>query len=195
MERQNRKIRRMVIISLMAAASVILAKTLKFPIFPAAPFLKMDAGEIPLVITTCILSTWDGLAALLLKELLSFLLFGTNPFGLAADFLACGVFLLVFSLIIRGRISPKGLLAGITAGALVRMAAAIPINLIILQLQYGSTAEAIWAQMIYIIPFNGLKCLLDGACLAVLFKQLQRLQHKAAPAKPRDADTATVMHP
>lgn len=168
----NSKVFRMVLIAELGAISIILAKVARFPIFAAAPFLKMDLGELPLLLCVMLLPGWSGLTALLVKEGLSFLIFGTNLYSLTADLLACGCFLVVFLLIYKPAPSLKRFGAAAVIGAIARMLFSIPLNLVILQLQYGSTIETIWMQMPYIVPFNGLKCLLDGLCLMPLWKRL-----------------------
>ena len=145
---------RMVLIAEFGALSILLAKFTRFPIFAAAPFLKMDLGEIPLLLAAMVLPGFSGLTALLVKEMLSFLIFGTNLYSLTADFLACGCFLLVFTLL----------------------------NLVILQLQYGSSIETIWAQMPFIVPFNGLKCVLDAVCIVPLYHRLTTMITASAVA-------------
>ena len=163
---------RMVLIAELGAMSILLAKFTRFPIFPAAPFLKMDIGEVPLLFAALALPGLGGLSALLVKELLSFFIFGTNLYGLTADFLACGCFLLVFTLLRRKSGSLGRFALAITVGSLARMAFSVPLNLVILQLQYGSSIETIWAQIPFIVPFNGLKCVLDGVCLVPLYHRV-----------------------
>lgn len=163
---------RMVLIAELGAISIVLAKFTKFPIFAAAPFLKMDLGELPLLLAVMLLPGRSGLFALVVKEMLSFFCFGTNPLSLTADFLACGCFLLVFQMLYQNGTSGKRFAAAVTVSALLRMLVSIPLNLVILQLQYGSTVAVIVAQLPYIILFNGLKCLLDGVCMIPLLRRL-----------------------
>ena len=170
---ENSKTRRIAALASLAAIALLLAK-IRFPIFPAAPFLKMDLGEIPLLLAVIAVPPWGGLTALTAKEILSFLVFGTNLYGLAADFLTCGTFLLVVSLVLRLR--PRCFVTAFFLGMAARVVIAVPVNLIILQAQYGSSPTAIWAQMPYILPFNGLKCLLDGVCTALVMQRLPRRQ-------------------
>lgn len=168
---KHQDIYRLVLLAFLSAASLLLAKLFRFPIFVAAPFLKMDFGEVPLLIAAYLFPSM-GLFALVLKELMSFFFFGTNALALVADFLACGTFLGVFSLLVAHRRDKKSMLMAILLGTGIRALAAIPINLVILQLQYGSSIETIWMQMPYIIPFNMLKCVLDGTVFFALYKRL-----------------------
>lgn len=173
---------RMVLIAEFGALSLLLAKFTRFPIFPSAPFLKMELGEIPLLLAAIVLPGFCGLTALTVKELLSFLIFGTNLYGLTADFLACGCFILVFTLLRRENCSFQNFAFAVGAASVARMLFSIPLNLVILQLQYGSSIETIWAQIPFIVPFNGLKCLLDAACLAPLYRRFMATAHSGSAA-------------
>lgn len=161
----------MILIAEFSALSLLLAKFTRFPIFPSAPFLKMELGEVPLLFAALVLPGFCGLTALAVKELLSFLVFGTNLYGLTADFFACGCFILVFTLLRRENCPFRNFAFAVGVASVARMLFSVPLNLVILQLQYGSSVETIWAQMIFIVPFNGLKCLLDAACLAPLYRR------------------------
>ena len=179
---------RMVLIAEFGALSILLAKFTRFPIFAAAPFLKMDLGEIPLLLAAMVLPGFSGLTALLVKEMLSFLIFGTNLYSLTADFLACGCFLLVFTLLRRRELSLRRFVVATTVAAVARMAFSIPLNLVILQLQYGSSIETIWAQMPFIVPFNGLKCVLDAVCIVPLYHRLTTMITASAVALAQGDD-------
>lgn len=168
----HQKIYRLVLLAFLSAVSLLLAKFFKFPIFAAAPFLKMDLGEIPLLIAAYLFPSM-ALMSLLLRELMSFFFFGTNILSLTADFLACGTFLAVFALLAGRRKDRKHLIAALLIGTGARAVAAVPINLVILQLQYGSSLETIWMQMPYIVPFNMIKCALDGVVFLLLQKRLE----------------------
>ncbi len=170
----NNKIKRLVFVALTGALVLLLAKTTKFPPFPQAPYLKLEFGEIPLLLLLMLASGGMALEALVLKELLSFLLFGSNILALIADFVACGAFLVVFSLVWRKGGGIKRILLATMIGTAARMLISIPDNLIILPLQYGTPIVGVWAQMIYILPFNALKSILDGACILIVYPRIKK---------------------
>lgn len=171
---KKEQIKRLVFVALTGALVVLLAKTTRFPPFPQAAYLKLEFGEIPLLLLLMLGSVSMSMEALLLKELLSLFLFGTNFLALIADFVACGAFLLAYSCVWKKGGGIQRILLATAVGAAVRMLVAIPDNLIILPLQYGTPLVGVWAQMVFILPFNALKCLLDGACILALYPRLER---------------------
>lgn len=175
---KSEKIRRMVFVALSGALVLLLAKTTRFPPFPQAPYLKLEFGEIPMLLLLMLGTGGMAIEALLLKELLSFFMFGSNIFALIADFVACGTFLLTYSLVWRKGGDSRRILLATGVGAVARVLIAIPDNLVILPLQYGTPLVGVWAQMIYILPFNALKCVLDGACILLLYPRIKKSLEK-----------------
>ena len=100
-----------------------------------------------------------GLVSLFLKELLSLLFWGTNVFALTADFAACAVFLGAFSFCCKKQFGTVRLLVSFLIAAVVRVLAAIPLNLLILPLQFGTPISGVWTQMGILLPFHALKAL------------------------------------
>ena len=157
------QIRKMVYMAFTAALTVLLAKLTRFPPFPSAPYLKLEFSEIPLLLLCMFGSFPMGLVSLFLKELLSLLFWGTNVFALTADFAACAVFLGAFSFCCKNQFGTVRLLVSFLIAAVVRVLAAIPLNLLILPLQFGTPISGVWTQMGILLPFNALKALLDAA--------------------------------
>lgn len=168
----NKSTRRTIYVGVIGAMSFVLAKFTKFSIFALAPFLKLDFGEIPLLLLAASGDLSLAFVGLLLKEILSLAISGSNIFGLLADFCACGSFLFVFGHVLQKRKDIRSITLATLVGGVVRMVLSIPINLIILKLQFGTDAVGVWAQMPYILPFNLIKCLLGGACILYLYPRL-----------------------
>jgi len=166
-------LRRIIYTAFIGVTAYLLARFTKFVIFPAAPFLKMDFGEVPLLLFACIGDWKYGLFALLIKELLSLTISGSNIFGLIADFLVCGTFILVACKVLNDSSKLAKMLAAISIGTLARLVICLPVNLVILKLQYGTGAAAVFAQLVYILPFNLVKSFLGGACILYLLPRLK----------------------
>ena len=173
------QIRKMVYMAFTAALTVLLAKLTRFPPFPSAPYLKLEFSEIPLLLLCMFGSFPMGLVSLFLKELLSLLFWGTNAFALTADFAACAVFLGAFSFCCKKQFGTVRLLVSFLIAAVVRVLAAIPLNLLILPLQFGTPISGVWTQMGILLPFNALKALLDAACVFFLLPCLRKPLTKA----------------
>ncbi len=159
---------------LTAALSYTIAKLTVFPLFAAAPYLKMHFGEVPLLLVM-LLGPWKlAVCALLVKEALSFFISGSNIFGLFSDFVLVGAWLITARLVVGASKAPdsgKSVLLGTLAGAAVRMLLSVPVNLLVLWLQFGTPADAVMLTMPYIFAFNLIKTLLSGACVALLYKR------------------------
>ncbi|MDO5111763.1 MAG: hypothetical protein Q4E65_05630 [Clostridia bacterium] len=175
---------------LTAALSYTIAKVTVFPLFAAAPYLKMHLGEVPLLLVM-LLGPWKlAVCALLVKEVLSFFISGSNIFGLFSDFVLVGAWLLTARLVVgRGKApnSGKSVMLGTLAGAGVRMLLSVPVNLLVLWLQFGTPAAGVMVTMPYILSFNLIKTLLSGACVVLLYNRaggaLSEYLSKAADGK------------
>lgn len=166
-------LRRIIYTAFIGVTAYLLARLTKFVIFPAAPFLKIDFGEVPLLLFACIGDWKFGLFALLIKEFLSLTVSGSNAFGLIADFLVCGTFILVTCIVLNDSSKFSKMLAAISIGALARLVICIPVNFVILRLQFGTGAADVFAQLVYILPFNLVKSFLGGACILHLVPRLK----------------------
>ena len=169
-----KKTKKMVYSAFIGTLVLVIAKTTRFSIIPQAPHLKMEFGDVPLLLLIMFGTLTMALQALLMKELLSFFIFGSNPLSLSADFFACAAALIVFSLVWKkgNRSFGQTLLAAFCA-ALARMLISIPVNLVILPLQYGTPIQGVIAQMVYFLPFNALKSIICGFCVALLYPRLK----------------------
>lgn len=160
---------------LTAVISYVIAKFTVFPIFPSAPFLKMHFGEVPLLLVM-LCGPWQlGICSLFIKEILSFFISGNNIFSLLADFISVGTFLLTTKFILKKAESNFfSILIASAIGSIVRMLAAIPVNIVVLHVLYGSSFEAVMLQMVYILPFNLIKAMLSGICAALVYVRAKK---------------------
>ncbi len=155
------KIRSIILAGILAALSFVLMRFTEFPLIPAAPFLKTDLGDIPLLIGAVYLGPWCGVAIAFIKNLL-FLASGGGSGGLlgsTVNFIALSSFAIVVGIIVRGTINLKRLLLGFTAGTVVMTLVMIPVNLWAVPLFLpGITRPALISYIFKInLPFNLIK--------------------------------------
>ncbi|RFU65161.1 ECF transporter S component [Peribacillus glennii] len=125
-----------------------------FPILPAAPYLKFEPSDVPLMIATIAYGPIAGILALTVKNLMYFLLHGSNIFGIFMNFMASATFLLVVSFVNKKMNMAVAGGAGAVAMALVM----IPLNLIIVPLEFGIPFEQVSSLLLPVyIPFNLIK--------------------------------------
>lgn len=158
--------------ALVGAMSFVIMRLTQMPIFTAAPYLKLELSEAPLLLIAVIVSPGVGLLSLLVKDVLGLLFSGYNLFGVSADLVMTGVFILLFAHMLRGEKTLPKMLLATAVGAAARMLAAIPVNLIVLWLEFGMPASTVFAAMPYILPFNLIKCLVNAACFCLLYPRL-----------------------
>ena len=128
---------RLAVVALLSALGFILM-FIEFPLLPAAPYLKMDFGDLPAVLGGVLLGPWYGVLIELLKNVLDLIFKGLGSqmgFGNFQNFLVGSAYLLPLCVCLRrfpgtpGRFPVKGGALGFTLGALSFLAVGFLSNL------------------------------------------------------------------
>ena len=150
--------KRIVYISVFAAMAFILMSTFSIPILPNAPYLRFEPSEIPLLVVACMIDPWAGLFTNLIKDLLYYFFRAKSIFGPTADFLITSSFVVITGIVYRRNRSNIGLIGALIIGIIGRLLVMVPVNIIILGLQFGMSPSKVLSMMIpIIIPFNLIK--------------------------------------
>jgi len=105
----------------------------EFPILPAFPWLKLDLGAVPLLISGFAFGPMVGILAVGFKELFAFIFkSSTGGVGEIANFLIVGSYVLTASLIYLKGKNLKSAIIGTAVASLVLTAVAIAANIYIL---------------------------------------------------------------
>lgn len=163
---------KLVFLAMIGALSFVLM-WFGFPIIPAAPYLKFEPSDVPLMLATIAYGPVAGIMALTIKNLMYFLLHGSNIFGIFMNFCASATFLLV------GYFVNKKMNFAVSggAGAIAMALVMIPLNMIIVPLEFGLPLEKVQALLLPVyIPFN----LIKGSLNTVLFILLWSVLKKSA---------------
>ena len=179
----NKKLRRMIIIAMLASVATVLMQ-FNFPL-PAMPgFLKFDFGEIPAVLAVMTLGPVAGIAVELIKNILHWLLSGSPtgvPVGEIANFTTGLLFILPIYYIFNKFRTIKGLVSGLIAGTvsmavgmtLLNYALFLPMYTYFLNMP-PVTGDALFAMLYFgILPFNLLKGALLMVLTILLFSRMQ----------------------
>lgn len=175
MQKASDKTRRITILGLMAAVSIILVYFIRFPIFPAAPFLEYDPADIPIFICTFLFGPWWGLG---LTVVVSFIQgftvsAGSGIIGVMMHIFATGSFALVAGCIYRRNKSRKGAVAALLAGVAAMVAMMVVWNLVFTPIFMGTPREAVLQMLVpVIIPFNLIKAGANAAVTFLVYKKL-----------------------
>lgn len=159
-------------IGMLAALSFLLS-FLEFPIFPAAPFLKLDFSAAVSLVGGFALGPMAGVAVCFAKEALCLLKSSTGGVGEIANFVATSCFILVPSVAYRYRRTFSTALWSLGAGCLLQIAAATLCNRFVnFPLFMGEKAGEYFDRLWYIvIAFNAVKSAAISAVCLVTYKK------------------------
>lgn len=158
--------------AMLGALAFVVMLLVSIPILPSAPFLRYEPSGVVILMATVLLGPGYGAMACIVKDLLYFLVGAGNIFGVTSDFINTCCFALVAGLVLRHANGLPTQLVGYVAGVLASVLLMIPVNLVVLQLEFGMTTETILGMMIpAILPFN----LIKGVCNALVYHLLGRL--------------------
>src|SRR2546425_3627201 len=162
-EAREVKTQQLAVVGMLAAIAYLLMVAVKFPIIPGAQFLKYDPSDAAGLVAGVLYGPAAGVMVVAIKDLL---FLARNPFGIAADFTAAATFVGVTSWIYlrgSGTTAPR-LLWAAAFGIAARVLVMIPVNFVILRLQFGMPPERVAGLLLpAIVPFNGLKGLMNAA--------------------------------
>lgn len=108
MQNTKSKVIRMAQLGMLAAVAIILAAFFQFPIVPAAPYLKYDMADVPVLLGTLLFGTVPGLVILLIASFVqSFLFGGSGWVGLLMHFVASGALVILKKIVQKNQKNQK----------------------------------------------------------------------------------------
>jgi len=138
MSRTSRNLKALVLTALLSAIAVVLFVSLTFPVFPAAPYLKMDFSNIPGLLAGILFGPLYGITVELIRNLIELITKGVVSqmgFGNIMSFTLGCAFIVPFSLIMRKPGTARVAIACATSFAIL-LAAGVGMNLIFTPLFY-----------------------------------------------------------
>lgn len=168
--------RRIALLAMLCAAAAICTLVLQFPILPGITFLKYDPSGIIALIAGIAYGPAAGAVVSILPYLVH-LATESGIYGTVMAILATLSMVLSASLIIHGHAtSVKGAIPGLVVGGVVSVAACILGNLAVTPLYTGMSIDAVIGLIIpALLPFNGLKVVINGIVTALLLRSTTRL--------------------
>lgn len=178
---KQRHTRRMILIGMLSAISVILM-FLKFPLPFLPPYLTVDFSDVPALIATFSFGPIAGLMVEVIKNLLNFFFNMSDPVGPVANFLAGSSFLLASYYIYRKRRTHRMLILGLIIATLIMTIVLSIMNYFVLLPLYGmimNLADITNNLKVIItagiIPFNIIKGVLISIIFLLLYPRLSKV--------------------
>ena len=156
------KTRTLVCAALFAALS-FLVRQFSFPFF-LAPFLKIEFSEMPVLLAGVFLGPGTGLCVQAIKDVLLVLLRGSALWGVFSDFVCTSSLMLAFWLVWQypWKNALVRIIAATSLSILFRCVISIPLNYLVLSMQFGNSIDYITSILApAIIPFNAVKSLFN----------------------------------
>ena len=179
---------RMAQMGMLAAIAIVLVTVTQFPIIPAAPFMKYDMADVPILLGTLLFGTLPGLVILVVVSLIqAFLLGGDGWIGLVMHVVASGALVVLVGQFSRWHNKFRETVVGMVLGPLAMTALMIPLNLVLTSYFQGVPMQAVVDMILpVIIPFNLIKASANCVITAVVFKALQPFirRHKELVGQP-----------
>lgn len=194
-EGENFKVRRMTIIAMLSAISVVLM-LFEFPLWFVPGFYKLDFSELPVIIGAFTLGPVAGVVIEFIKVILNLLTDGTTTafVGEFANFLVGCAFVVPASFVYFLRKSRKNAIIGLSIGTAITAIAGGILNAYMLLPKY---AELMGKNMEYfisagteknkyinnistfiflgVVPFNIIKCAMVSVIAIVVYKKISHI--------------------
>ncbi len=169
----------------MCGISILLAVFVYFPIFPAAPFLLYDPGDIPVLIGSFMMGPWTGVLMAGIAALVMGVVTGQGgPVGILMNFLSTGTFVFIAGFVYSRIRTRKGAVLGMVAGGIGMAIVMIAANLILTPLYMGVPREVVLGMIIpLILPFNILKAGINSLFTFLVYKKVAVYLRETAAKK------------
>lgn len=181
MSAKNQTLKKIAVAGLMSALSLVLIAVIRIPIIPSAPWLVLDGGDIPILMSGFLLGPWWGLLVTVVASLIQALVFSSDGIiGGLMHILASGAFVVVSGLIYQKWKTFKGALVGLLVGGLTMVAVVIPANIYITPLLYTNMTPEMVLPLIptAILPFNAIKAAVNTVLVLLIYKPISRALKK-----------------
>lgn len=160
-------------LGLLGAVAFLMMSAFSIPLIPGAQFLRFEPSEIPVLVASATFGPIAGVMTNLIKDILYFMFRAKGIFGPLSDFLITSVFAFVVGWIYRKKPDSKGLIFACIVGTIARTIVMIPVNCVILPLQFGYGVDQVLQMMPYaLIPFNLAKAVINSFGTVMLYHPL-----------------------
>ena len=173
----SEKIRKLAVMAMLIAVSIVLVYLIHFPIFPAAPFLEYDPADIPILIGGF---AYGPLAGVLLVVVAAFIQGFTvsaqsGVYGIIMHIIASVVLVVVAAGIYRLIHKKVGAVIGLVLGTLCMGVVMMVANHFITPIFMGAPVEVVDAMLLpVILPFNLIKAGVNSVITFLIYKTVSR---------------------
>lgn len=174
---KNERLKRLVVLAMLAAISVVLVWAVHVPLIPAVSFLEYDPADVPILIATMAYGPVAGVVLTVVVSVIQGLTVsaGSGIYGIIMHIIATSTLVLVAGTVYRLRHTRGGAVLGLVLGTLAMGLVMMPANHFITPAFTGWPVAQVDALLIPgILPFNLLKAGLNSGVTFVVYKTVSR---------------------
>lgn len=167
--------RKLTVMGMLAAISVILVYLIRFPLLPAATFLEYEPGDIPILIGTFLFGPLSGIViTVVVCFIQGFTVSAASGIiGIVMHIFATGSFVLVAGYIYSRKKSRKNAALALLAGILVMTISMCLWNILFTPIFMGIPRSEVLPMIIpVILPFNLLKAGINSIVTFAVYKKI-----------------------
>jgi riboflavin transporter FmnP len=186
----NPRTKKLTVMAMLVAISVVLVYLVHVPIFPSASFLEYDPADIPILIGTFGYGPLAGIiltaAACLIQGLTVSAQSGI--YGIIMHFIATSTLVLVSGIIYKAKHSRTGAVIGLSLGTVAMGLVMMAANHFVTPSFMGAPVEVVDAMLLFpILPFNLIKAGINSAITFAVYKTVSRhiIHSEAKPEKKK----------
>lgn len=164
--------KRIVLMAMFTALSYVVS-LFDFPIFPAAPFLKLDFGNVFIMLVGFLLGPVEGVIVCVLKEGLRIPVGSTGGVGELANIIMTCSYILIPSIVYRLQKGLKTVIPSLVAACVLASGVALLTNCFILFPLYVPNPSELFASTWgFVLVFNLIKTVSISVLTLLLYKRL-----------------------
>ena len=150
---------------------------LEFPIFPAAPYLKLDFANVFFMIEGFIFGPVEAVVSIGIKELLCLMKSSSGGAGELANFLMSTAYIIIPSILYRFKKGRWWVAVTLVMACVMQVAVSLPVNRYInFPVFMGDGAAEMFAEVwAFVLAFNAIKSVIISVVVVVIYKPLSRL--------------------
>ena len=184
---KNERLKRLVVLAMLAAISVVLVWAVHVPLIPVVSFLEYDPADVPILIATMAYGPVAGVVLTVVVSVIQGLTVsaGSGIYGIIMHIIATSTLVLVAGGVYRLRHTRGGAVLGLVLGTLAMGLVMMPANHFITPAFTGWPVAQVDALLIPgILPFNLLKAGLNSGVTFVVYKTVSRYIVHGDPFAP-----------
>ena len=174
---RNERVKKLVVMAMLAAIAVVLVYTIRLSLIPAVNFLEYDPADVPILIAALAYGPAAGLVLTVVVSVIQGLTVSaaSGLYGILMHVIATGMLVLVAGGVYRLRHTRGGGVLGLVLGTLAMGLVMMPANHFITPHFMGQPVAVVDALLLPgILPFNLIKAGLNSGITFVVYKVVSR---------------------